>query len=616
LELLRLIALSEGLISVYSEKYANQMERIQIKSIRFQNYKGFIDFSLNLRGSDILVGGNNSGKSTILGSLKILAVGIRTAKSRNPKELPHPDGGKELLWEVDLRKTPEMEENLFHNLDYEQTPRVTFKLSDDSTLHLVFTQNGDTATCLLQHKSKGIQIRSASQFKKRLNIEIGYVPSLGPVDRREKLLEKDAANSALNSAKSARNFRNIWFHLPDGFPEFQELVRNTWPSMDVDKPVFVADQSSNLTMLCYEGEERRSREISWAGSGFQVWCQLLTYIIKAKNSTAFLVDEPENYLHPELQLYLLSILKKLNVRVLMATHSTEIIAESNHKNVIWIDKTQKKGKPLKSIGELGEVFSGLGSQLNIFQTMVAKKRRILFVEGDDFDIIKKFADVMEIFEVSSKYGFEPYDLGGYKPGEIEPIKKGIEKALSLKIKSYAIFDRDFRSEVEISDQKNSLDKVVQHIHFHERKEIENYLIEKEPILIALRREFKRKNVDDESLEIKLDSIFERIFENHRIHVSTHLIHNEAELIKKTNAKKDPKTIQIELQKKFEKDWSQFEFRQRTVPGKAFLENLNTALLEEFKVSLTYTGIIKSFTAATIPKDFAELIKKIHDFSKN
>lgn len=60
---------------------------LRITSIQFKNYKSFNHFSIALSSFNILVGPNNAGKSTIIGSLKILAEGIRRAKAKLPKSI-------------------------------------------------------------------------------------------------------------------------------------------------------------------------------------------------------------------------------------------------------------------------------------------------------------------------------------------------------------------------------------------------------------------------------------------------------------------------------------------------------------------------------------------------
>ena len=88
-------------------------------------------------------------------------------------------------------------------------------------------------------------------------------------------------------------------------------------------------------------ENRMTREICWAGFGFQIWLQLLTHIINSKDADLIVVDEPEIYLHPELQHKILDLLKNTNSRVVLATHSVEIINSVEPSEVLLIDKKNK-----------------------------------------------------------------------------------------------------------------------------------------------------------------------------------------------------------------------------------------------------------------------------------
>jgi hypothetical protein len=110
------------------------------------------------------------------------------------------------------------------------------------------------------------------------------VPILGPVEHEDQLYQKEAARLALLTHRASRNFRNIWHHYPEGFAEFRGMVRTTWPGMDIKSPEILRDsEKPRLKMFC--PEHRVDREIFWAGFGFQVWCQMLTFILQAKTSS-------------------------------------------------------------------------------------------------------------------------------------------------------------------------------------------------------------------------------------------------------------------------------------------------------------------------------------------
>lgn len=196
---------------------------------------------------------------------------------------------------------------------------------------------------LLSVSSQGTTRSYASAFKSTYPATIGFVPVLGPVEHDEPLYKPEAARSALLTHRASRNFRNIWCHFPKNFDEFRELIQEIWPGMDIEPPeVELGGTKPILRMFC--PEERYAREIYWAGFGFQVWCQMLTYVIDAKDDSLLVIDEPDIYLHSDLQRQLLSILYDLGPDVLIATHSTEIITEAEAGDLLVVNKKARSAK--------------------------------------------------------------------------------------------------------------------------------------------------------------------------------------------------------------------------------------------------------------------------------
>jgi hypothetical protein len=68
--------------------------------------------------------------------------------------------------------------------------------------------------------------------------------------------------------------------------------------MDIKKPEVDASHNKPLLhMFC--PEERIDREIFWAGFGFQVWCQMLTFMVINRTASLFIIDEPDIYPHSD-----------------------------------------------------------------------------------------------------------------------------------------------------------------------------------------------------------------------------------------------------------------------------------------------------------------------------
>lgn len=118
------------------------------------------------------------------------------------------------------------------------------------------------------------------------------------------------------------------------------------------------------------------------------------------------VDEPEIYLHPDVQRQLLGILRDCRPDVLLATHSTEIMSEADPSEILIIDKKKKNAERLKDAEGVQIALDSIGSIQNITLTRLARNKRMLFVEGDsDFRLIRRFARKLGMSEACSWYGY-------------------------------------------------------------------------------------------------------------------------------------------------------------------------------------------------------------------
>ena len=135
-----------------------------------------------------MVGPNNAGKSTILAAFRILAAGLRKAKSRKAQIVAGPEGPVH-GYSVDLGTLSIAAENIFYNYDDTAPASVTFFLTGNRTLSLYFPESG---SCNLIADNPGSSVMSPSKFRSEFNCTIGFVPILGPVEHRERLYEEKA----------------------------------------------------------------------------------------------------------------------------------------------------------------------------------------------------------------------------------------------------------------------------------------------------------------------------------------------------------------------------------------------------------------------------------------
>lgn len=589
-------------------------ETHQFVRVDFCRFKAFDSFTLHLRQFNIMVGPNNAGKSTILAAFRILAAAMRKASTRNPEMIRGPRGNT-FGYVIDLSAISVAEENIFYNYVESDAATVTFKLSNGNELLLYFPQQG---ACYLIPEVQGKPIRTTSSFRSNFNCPVGFVPILGPVEHHELLFEKEAARLALFNYRAARNFRNIWYHYPEKFDAFRAALIQTWPGMDIERPkVDYSYQKPRLHMFC--PEERIPREIFWAGFGFQVWCQMLTHIIQSSDKAIFLIDEPDIYLHSDLQRQLLGLLRNMGPDILIATHSTEIITEAETDDIVLIDKQRKTARRIKHPSQLEEVFTILGSNLNPTLTQLAKTRRAVFVEGKDFQIIGKFAQKLGLNKVSNRSDFAVIPVEGFNPERIRSLIKGMETTLGATIRAAAVLDKDYRSDGECASIKDECESFCKYVAIHKHKEIENFLL----IPCAIDRAAARKVADqakrtgkDITYSDDAADVLDTFATKKRSYVMSQYLTSRRLFERKNSPGLHEATISQAALEEFEECWKSVNSRLRVIPGKEAMSALNQHLQEKYRVSITPTAIVDAMKADEIPPDIKQLIHDIAIFSSS
>ncbi len=587
------------------------MRQERITSIRFSHYKAFKELSLSLQQFNILVGPNNSGKSTIIGAFRILAEALRKAQRKNPELVQGPDG-QVRGYSIDMKNVPIARENIFYDYDETTPANIKFRISNGNNLILHFPAQG---LCNLICECTGKPVISTSTFSKQFPLSIGFVPVLGPVDHDEQLYQPEAARLALLTHRAARNFRNIWYHYPDNFDDFRHLVQETWPGMDIERPeVDTSHEKPLLRMFC--PEERIPREIYWAGFGFQVWCQMLTFVINARSASLFLVDEPDIYLHSDLQRQLIAILKNLGPDILMATHSTEMISEADPDEIVLVTKRARSAKRIADPSQLQGVFRTLGSNLNPVLTQLARTRRVLFVEGKDYQILSRFARKYGKTEVANRADYAVISAEGFNSQKVRDFSAGIEATVGLKVLVAAVFDRDYRSAKECEVEVSALKKICRYAHIHERKEIENFLLVPSAILRAIVKRMDDQNTrtgQSMRFEDDVNAMLTAITEEFRSKVLAQLLARRVQMPKSISKGIDHSTDMQQIVDDFDKRWATLSERLCLVPGKEILAVINEKLQKTYGINLSPSLIIESCPREDVPAEMKSILESLESF---
>lgn len=581
-------------------------------AIKFRNYKAFRHYSVALAGFNLLVGPNNAGTSTVIGALRILYEGIRKARSRKAVLI---DSAvyRGYGYRVDLEDLPISTENVFTDYDDSQSAEVEFFVSSGGKLRLIFPESD---SCLLVPDFEGKSIRSPSEFNKAFDVKLAFVPVLGPVEHNEPLFQEGAARNALQTHRASRNFRNIWYHYPESFEEFRELIQQTWPGMDIRLPEMVfKDGGPKLYMFC--PEERVEREIFWSGFGFQVWCQMLTFIAKAPADALLIIDEPDIYLHSDLQRQLIHILKSRDGDVIIATHSTEMLSEAESNDIVVMDKRSKNSRRVSKNYGIQHIFSSLGSKLNPILTQLSKTKRVVFVEGADFAVLAGFARKLGAHDIANQTGFAIVPAHGFNPSRVRDFSEGMEATLGFKTARAVIFDRDYRVDAMVDKIKEDLLQVSSLVHVHHRKELENFLLVPSAIdraIVSRVRDREKRGGRVSQFSGSAAALLSEVSDSIKGDVFGQYSSRHLDQIKMIERSLDSATIGARIYHDFEQRWADFSARLEMVPGKLVLSKLNDILQERCQVSITTSSIISAMTVAEVPGEMRILIDDLRRFS--
>ncbi len=585
--------------------------RVTFTSVRFRQFKGLGNYALPLRHMNVLVGPNNSGKSTVIGAFRVLAAGLRRANAKRPEWLQVGNTAR-LAYQIPDDAISISTENIHTNYADVETS-VTFDLSNGNRLNLVFPVGGD---CFLVPDASGHALTGTTSFWTQFPVNVGVVPVLGPVEQEEELvLEKTIRDGlASYSRRASRHFRSYWYYHRTEFEPFRERIRSTWPTLDIERPE-IADPPYGKRLAMFVDEARVPKELYWAGFGFQVWCQLLTHAMREANATILIVDEPEIYLHPELQRQLVSILREAGPDVLLATHSSEIVGEAEPHDLVIVEKSHTTAQRVIATEGVQRALGVLGSVHNTVLSQLARTGRVLFVEGEDFKILGRFARRLGYPFLAAEIDFAVQMTDGFPSADaLRGFTKGMAEAVAKPLAFAGVFDRDYRPASEVRSFQAEVKAHVPLCHVLDRKEIENYLLVPAVLERAIARAAKDKAARGGNMPARLPSAQEmllRLAETHRLDVQGQLV--AAAIRESRGSGTDHSVTTKEVTRDFEKEWASFEGRMRIAPGKMVFRAVVAELQGSLGINLTARAVVDAYRADEVPSEIRTLLADLERF---
>ncbi len=577
----------------------------KVKSIELQDYKSFSRFILSSRERNVLVGPNNAGKSTALDAFRITFDALRYARKRTASFKSQGNDGVCSTWEVPVSVIQTDLRHCIHNFG-DGRAKISVKLENGNTFVLLISNDGPVECYLKTDLSPK---KNTSFLQSQFPLDLVIVPTLSPLEQNEELVQQETVDRNRYSRLSSRNFRNFWLHkTEEEFEKFADLVELGWPGIRVRRPEIERGGKRPIVRM-YFRDGPHVREIQWAGFGFQVWMQTMMHLNEATHSSTLILDEPDIYLHPDLQHRLLRLVGQRVGQYFIATHSTEIINDVEPGEVLIIHPEARGAKRIQGESGYHDVYSAIGSSENAQFARLAKTKKVLYFEGKDSKILSKLATKIGGADFISNSSVTLMKTDGFSNwARVSTSSWVFENFFGFKIPVSAIFDRDYRCDEEVNEFLEGVNVGDTICKVLPCKEIENFLVAPEAIKRALKRNFRGDLPNN--WEVEVETILENCMEEVKSKTMVARIGARISYEVGRGYKKDIATISSEEEVSFTKQWVDAEFRRRVVPGKSVFSAVVGKIQETFGVTVTPSRAIDSMTVADVDPQLLQILKEI------
>ena len=578
-----------------------------LKTLKINNFRCFNVHKIEFGPLNIAVGVNNAGKTTVAEALRI--VSIVTQRYYNISSFKVPPEWlfvpRRLIgFHVSLKNLEINFNTLIHRYgeppamieaDFGRRGRIRIYIGGENRVHCVLFDN------------RGI-VSKNQKAARQINLPVvEALPQVGPVLSDEKILASDYVRGALSSRLAPLHFRNQLNLLYKYFNEFRQNVEDTWPGIQVKELIGHGNNPGHPLHLNIRDGDFVS-EISLMGHGLQMWLQTIWFLTRAKNANTIILDEPDVYMHADLQRRIVRFVRSRFPQVIITSHSTEIMSEVEPENIIVVDKTQSQSSIATTLPAVQSVLSGIGSAHNIHLARLWRAKKFLLVEGNDLKLLQILQNKLIPDSQNPIYGLPHASIGGwggwrYAIGSSLTLKN----AAGYEIKTYCILDSDYHSLTQLNELKENFKKRGVNLHIWELKEIENYLLVPSAIYRVVINKLPRRSSKPSVKEI--ESIINKFAEE----LSNELFDGIAQEIISTNRSLGVSGAN-KMARRLIKSKEECYGRAGIVSGKQVIKKLFDWVQTEFGISLNKNAIAQNLNSHEISKELKSVLFAIENLS--
>jgi predicted ATPase len=329
--------------------------------LRIRNFKQFDDVDIELAKSVVLIGPNNSGKTTALQAIALWEIGVRRwNEKRGGKSSPEKRPGVTVN-RRDLVSIPVPDANLLwrdlHVRNVERVEREGKKSSKTNNIRVDIIVDGVTRdrpwTCGLEFDYANEEsfycrpLRTDLEGTARMpvpdeasEVHAAYLPPMSGLADREFLKQTGEIGVLIGQGQTAEVLRNLCFqiHQQQGQAEkWEELVSHVKSLFGITllPPTYIAERSE--ISMSYLDRRNNTLGLSSSGRGLQQTLLLLAHLY-ANPGAVLLLDEPDAHLEilRQRQTYnlLIQVAQQNGSQIIAASHSEIVLNEAAGRDAV------------------------------------------------------------------------------------------------------------------------------------------------------------------------------------------------------------------------------------------------------------------------------------------
>jgi hypothetical protein len=532
-----------------------------VTNVQFLRFRGFEKLHASLVPHAYIVGPNSAGKSTVIEAVALAEQCLKNARRKLPTLRVEHRG---VYWNgYPLPSNANDEEDPVRHDFGKQETRVTVQWDTGAKVHIVWPtedEEDDPGGFFYLESKEGEQPRSTATTRS-LYTPVTIVPVITPLERSEELKDPEYVAKNASSRLASRHFRNhAWSMSQAGdWDAYKEFCRQWLPEIEL-LDVEMRYSPSRLDVFYREQGSRVPKELAWAGDGIQIWVQLLWHLLRARDSKTILLDEPEVYLHPDLQRRLVRLLDSLSSQIVLASHSADVIAEAPQDGVLWIDRRLGSPRRARSQQVLTALSASLGSTFNLALARSMRSHLVIASDCKDLRVLRLLAKHVGASFVANEHLVSLVQLQQVANwSDIDRLGEIIRDFLPANVPAVVLLDGGLRPDSANSAARRRLEAPGVKVMFWSCPEIDNYLLDPETIARVSGAAEETLSLQIAEAQAGLREAARRKFISERVAVAEEGAASSA----LADAEAD-----------FDNLWAKYERRAELVPGTLVIKRIN------------------------------------------